>query len=648
MTMRRLARPESCDLRVSERREWLLTNGRGSYAMGTVAGTLTRSYHGLLIAALEPPCARRLLVPSVQLDVQYRGATYQLATNRWASGGRVPEGWRLVESFAVADGVPVWTYTLGDAVLEVALAMPYGHDRTAIALRAVRAVEPLRVSAKVLVADRDHHGGSLPDPNRFTVAVDGDRATVSLPDSGRTLHVSAPGATMSPHRDRWSAFFLARESERGLNAIDDYLYAVDARFSLAPGERGGLVVGLDVDGDDAPHIVDAARARGAELAAGETDPLRAELAIAADAFVVQAAPGGSARTTIVAGYPWFTDWGRDTMIALPGLLIANGRGDIAEAIVRGFAPFVDGGMLPNVFPDAGSAPEYNTVDAALWYVEAIRACASATRDPNFARDLFPVLQAIVAGYTAGTRYGIGVDPADGLVRAGVPGVQLTWMDAKVGDHVVTPRIGKPVEINALWFAALTTTAHFAEHCAADPQPYEEAAARVRASFGRFWNPERGCCFDVIDGPGGNDPAIRPNQLFAVALAPELLAPEAARAVVDVCVRDLWTPAGLRTLAPGDPAYVGHYGGDQTARDGAYHQGTVWPWLIGAFVQAHLNVYDDPALARSYVAPLADALGGYGIGTLGEIFDGDAPHAPGGTIAQAWSVAELTVALRLVG
>jgi glycogen debranching enzyme len=648
MTTRRLNRPDCADLGVAERREWLVTNGRGSYAMGTVAGTLTRSYHGLLIAALEPPVARRLLVPSVQLEVQYRGTAYALATNRWATGGRVPEGWRYVAAFAVEDGVPTWTYALGDAELEVAIAMPHGLDRTALALRVVRAAEPLRCTARLLVADRDHHGGGLPDPQRFTIGVEGDRAAIALPESGRTLHVAVPGAVLSGAHDRWSGFFAARESERGLNPIDDYLHALDARFALAPGERGGLVVGLEPDGDAAPAIVDAARARGAALAAGEPDALRAQLAIAADAFVIVAAPGGSPRTTIVAGYPWFTDWGRDTMIALPGLLLANRRVDVAEAIVRGFAPFVDGGMLPNVFPDAGSAPEYNTVDAALWYVEAIRACAAVTRDPHFARDLFPVLQAIVTGYTEGTRYGIGVDPADGLVRAGVPGVQLTWMDAKVGDHVVTPRIGKPVEINALWFAALKTAAHFAEHCAADPQPFEDAAGRVRAAFERFWNADRGCCFDVIDGPDGNDPAIRPNQLFVVALAPELLAPERARAVVDVCVRDLWTPVGLRTLAPSDGAYVGHYGGDQTARDGAYHQGTVWPWLLGAFVQAHLNVYDDPALARTYIAPLADALDGYGVGTLGEIFDGDAPHAPCGTIAQAWSVAELIEALRLVG
>jgi glycogen debranching enzyme len=648
MSVRRLSRPDCTDLGVAEHREWLVTNGRGSYAMGTVAGTLTRRYHGLLIAALEPPVGRRLLVPSAQLEVRYRDTTYALATNRWASGARVPEGWRLIESFALIDGVPTWTYELGDAVVEVAIAMAHGVDRTALALRVVRAVESLQCTARLLVADRDHHGGALPDPAHFGVAVERDRAAIALPECGRTVHVAVPGADLTAACDRWTGFFAERERERGLDPYDDYVHVLDALFALAPGERGGLVVGLDPDGESAPAIVDAAAARGAELAAGAPDGLRADLALAADQFVVVAAPGGPSRTTIVAGYPWFTDWGRDTMIALPGLTLANRRTDVAEAIVRGFAPFVDGGMLPNVFPDGGSVPEYNTVDAALWYVEAIRACAAATRDPAFARDLFPVLQSIVAGYTRGTRYGIGVDPADGLLRAGVEGVQLTWMDAKVDGRVITPRIGKPVEVNALWFAALKTAAHFAEHCDEDPLSYEDAAGRVREAFGGFWNPERDCCFDVIDGPQGDDPAIRPNQLFVVALAPELLSPERARAVVDVCARDLLTPVGLRTLAPTDPAYVGRYGGDVAARDAAYHQGTVWPWLLGAFVQAHLNVYDDPVLARTFVAPLADALDGYGIGTLGEIFDGDAPHAPCGTIAQAWSVAELIAALRLVG
>ena len=647
MTERRLSRPDCTDLGVAEHREWVVTNGRGSYAMGTVAGTLTRRYHGLLIAALSPPVARRLLVPSVQFEVGYRGISYALATNRWESGMRAPEGWRLIDGFAVLDGVPTWTYALGDALLEIAIAMQYGADRTAVALHVVRASEPLFVSGHVLMADRDQHGGPLPDPAGFSVEFEGVTAAIRLPASDGRVRVSAPGAVLTPTCDRWSGFFAERESERGLDPLDDYAHVLDVRSTLTPGDRGGLVVGLLPGEGDPSAIVAAARARGARLSADAPDALRAELALAADQFLITATPGGSSRTTVIAGYPWFTDWGRDTMISLPGLAIANRRGDVAEAIVRGFAPFVDGGMLPNVFPDGGSAPEYNTVDAALWYVEAIRACAEVTRDPEFARDLFPVLRAIVHGYTRGTRFGIGVDQSDGLVRAGVPGVQLTWMDAKVGDRVITPRIGKPVEINALWFAALKTAGTFAEHCDEDPLPYEDAAARVRESFARFWNEDRGCLFDVLDGPDGNDPAIRPNQLFAVALAPELLTPTRARAVVDVCVRDLVTPVGLRTLAPGDPAYVGHYGGDQTARDGAYHQGTVWPWLLGTFVHAHMNVYDDPVLARSFIAPLADALDGYGIGTLGEIFDGDAPHAPCGTIAQAWSVAEFIAALRRV-
>ncbi len=642
MIERRLSRPFCTDLDLAERREWLVTNGRGSYAMGTVAGTLTRRYHGLLVAALAPPVARRMFVPSVQIVADIAGVTYALATNRWASGLRAPDGWRYCSSFAVADGVPSWTYALGDAELELSVAMSYGRDETALSLRALHAAAPIALTLRLVVADRDHHGGPLPDPPGFTVAVHGDRATVALPASLRTLYVAARDATLTAANDRWTGFYAEREAERGLDPLDDYVHALDVRFTLDAGARGGIVMGLARSVDDAPAIVDAARARGAAIGARATDEVRGELAIAADQFVVTAAAGAS-RTTIVAGYPWFSDWGRDTMIALPGLTLACAQIDVAEAILRAFAPFVRGGMLPNVFPDGGAAPEYKSVDAALWYIDAVRQCAQVTRDPEFVRDMFPALRSIVEQYMHGTLYGIGVDPTDGLLRAGVPGVQLTWMDAKVGDHVVTPRIGKPVEINALWYAALTTVAGMAEQCDENAMPFEDAAARVAVSFARFWNDERGYCFDVIDGPRGNDPSLRPNQLFAVAFAPQLLGDERSRAVVDACAHALVTPVGLRTLAPSDPQYVGRYGGDQRARDGAYHQGTVWPWLIGPFVRAHRNVYHDDARARRYVDALRDALDGYAIGTLGEIFEGDAPHAPVGTIAQAWSVAEMIAA-----
>lgn len=616
--------------------------------MGTVGGTLTRTYHGLLIASLEPPVARRLLVASAQITLEYDGKIYALATNDWGSGVRDPEGWRFIDGFAVVDGVPTWTYAVGDALVELTVAMAHGRDETALVLRSLRARAPIDARMQLLVADRDHHGGGLPDPDFFTTTIAGERATVALPACRRLLHVWAPGGALAAAGVRWLDFEFQRERERGLPDRADYLNALDVSLTVPPLGRTGIAFGLAPPDRTPPVTIDAALERNRRLAAGAATPLLAELAQAADAFIVDAIDGGASRPTVIAGYPWFGDWGRDTMIALPGLALGTGRVGVATAMLRAYVPFVDRGMLPNRFPDDGAPPEYNTVDAALWFIEAVRATAAAPGvDASFARELFPALTAIVDGYMAGTRYGIGVDESDGLVRAGVPGVQLTWMDAKIGDWVVTPRIGKPVEINALWFCALKTVASFAEHCGADPAPYEQAAVRVAAAFARYWNPDRECCFDLLDGPNGNDPALRPNQLIAVAFAPELLGPQRAKAVVDASARELLTPVGLRTLSPYEPGYIGRYGGDQRSRDAAYHQGTVWPWLLGTFVRAHLNVYDDPVLARGYLNGLVDALDGYAIGTLGEIFEGDAPHAPCGAIAQAWSVGELIAALRLV-
>jgi predicted glycogen debranching enzyme len=341
------------------------------------------------------------------------------------------------------------------------------------------------------------------------------------------------------------------------------------------------------------------------------------------------------------------------MIALPGLTLATGRTEVAAAILRTNAAFVDQGMLPNRFPDGGGTPEraeYNTVDATLWYFESIRAYHAATGDDELLRELFPVLQDIVRWHVRGTRYGIHVDPADGLLFSGEAGVQLTWMDAKVGDWVVTPRTGKAVEINALWYNALRILADVARHLGEPARcgtagEYEELAERVQANFSRFWNDALGYCFDVIDGPDGVDASLRPNQLLAVSLHHSPLKPAQQRAVVDRCARHLLTSHGLRSLAPEDPAYVGHYGGDRRQRDGAYHQGTVWAWLIGPFVSAHLRVHGDRALARSYLWPLIQELDAHCVGSLSEVFDGEPPFAPRGAIAQAWSVAEVLRAWR---
>jgi predicted glycogen debranching enzyme len=296
-------------------------------------------------------------------------------------------------------------------------------------------------------------------------------------------------------------------------------------------------------------------------------------------------------------------------------------------------------MLPNRFPDAGDAPEYNSVDATLWYVEAIRAYHVATDDDGLLADLYPTLESIVAFHRQGTRYGIREDGADGLLMAGEPGVQLTWMDAKVGDWVVTPRIGKPVEINALWYNALRSVAHFARRLGKPAEDLERAATRVEASFERFWSARHGWCFDVIDGPEGDDAALRPNQIFAVSLPHSPLSPERRRAVVDACARHLLTSYGLRSLAPFDARYVARYGGDPRARDGSYHQGAAWGWLLGPFALAHYSAYGDAGRAREFLAPLADHLHDHGLGSIAEIFDGAPPFTPNGCIAQAWSVAE---------
>jgi len=345
--------------------------------------------------------------------------------------------------------------------------------------------------------------------------------------------------------------------------------------------------------------------------------------------------------TIIAGYPWFGDWGRDTMIALPGLTLATHRPEIARPILLTFAQHLSQGMLPNAFPEAGDTPGYNTVDAILWYFEAIRAYVAATDDTDLIEELFPALEEVIDWHLRGTRYNIHLDQTDGLLYAGTKGEQLTWMDAKVDDWVVTPRIGKPVEINALWHNALLCMAELCDRTHRSPADYLALAQFAAASFPKFWQPKLGYCYDVIDGPAGHDSTLRPNQLLAISLtyAPPLPTQQ-QRSIVDVCAQQLLTSHGLRSLDPSHPDYTGVYGGDRTKRDGSYHQGTTWSWLIGPFIEAHLKVYKNPAIAQRFLAPLIQHLGSGCVGTLSEIFDGDSPFIPRGAFAQAWSVAEV--------
>ncbi len=645
------------NLPAAESREWLVTNGIGGFASGTIAGGMTRRYHGLLVAALQPPLGRTQLVAALDETVRYAVATYALATHRWTSGAVDPQGFRYLESFRLEAATPVWTYALADALLEKRIWMVQGENTTFVRYTLSRASGPLEIDLKGLVNYRDFHSLTHAGDWHMKIAPV-EHGVMVLPfDTATPFFLKSAQASSEPHHEWYHDYFLPRETERGLDDREDHLLAALFRAKLNPGESLTIVATTEattpVDGEASraqrvaheSALLKAWQAQNEKSAAAAPAWLR-QLVLAADQFVVKRSlseePDGH---SVIAGYHWFGDWGRDTMIALPGLALATGRFDIARQILLAFARFVDAGMLPNNFPDAGGKPEYNTVDAALWYFEAVRQYLAATQDAATLQKLYPVLAGMIDAHVAGTRYNIHVDSADGLLYAGGPGIQLTWMDAKIGDWVVTPRTGKPVEINALWINALETMEQFARHLNKPADAYERLSAQAKNSFQKFWNAEQNCCFDVIDVPGsakrnGNDATLRPNQILAVSLPVSPLPKDQQKSIVDICAQRLLSCYGLRSLAVGEPGYQGHYGGDQRSRDAAYHQGTVWGWLLGPFALAHLRVYNDPQAALRHIEPLGSNIDAYGLGTLAEIFDGDPPHTPRGCIAQAWTVGEV--------
>jgi 4-alpha-glucanotransferase len=550
-----------------------------------------------------------------------------------------------IESFHLDHSVPVWMFAVGGRRIEARIWMEPGMDMTWLGWRLHPLVDDsamLSLRVTLLANNRDHNGETWEDGLQPTISADGD--SLLMADGTRfALSVRAPGGRIAPQRTWYRNFDLPVEAARGLGARDAHLCIGQAEVPLRPGVWCGIVASLLPDplGDVAAALARrlAHDRQVLEAAAQPTRPAWINrLTLAADAFVIERplpdVPDGK---SVIAGYPWFGDWGRDTMISLPGLTLATGRPLVALRILETFATFVSQGMLPNVFPGAGEKPEYNTADASLWFFEAWRAYIAATNDMAALRAAFPVLSDMIAWHQRGTRYGIASDPADGLLRAGQPGVQLTWMDAKVGDWVVTPRIGKPVEINALWYNALCAMADFAGMLGAADR-FSAPAGAARTGFARFLRSDGEGLHDVIDGPDGTDERIRPNQILAVSLPHSpLAAPDQAR-VVDACRRHLLTSYGLRSLAPESADYHPHYGGDARERDGGYHQGAVWGWLLGHFALATYRVTGRVADAQSVLAPMRDALVDQGLGTIGEIFDGDPPHDPRGAPVQAWSVA----------
>lgn len=659
--------------------EWLLTNGLGGYAMGAFEGPPTRGYHGFLVAATRPPGGRMLLVGPVETWLEVDGAAVRLDTLEAAPGREEGEP---PPSFATFDAaLTVRWPDVRDVSVELRAWMVRDANATVMRWRRLDgdATRDVRLDLTPLVACRDHHPAEgTPEPNPDVTIKPGPPPEVEVRwDADHPILRMAASRGTARRVERRVAVHHREDAARGTAPNQALLAVATFGADLPPGGELVLVLGTDagsVSGIPAPG--DAASGLGAVLGRADAltalahrhgiDHATAPLVRAADHFLVRrrARPDGVAAAgdandiaaadpgrTVIAGYPWFGDWGRDTMIALPGLTLATGRHEEAAGILRTWAGLVRDGLLPNHFPEAGGGePGYHSVDAPLWFVHAIGEHETATGDPALALELRPAVEAILGAYRDGTRFGIGVDPADGLVRAGEGDVQPTWMDAKVDGRPITPRHGKPVEIQALWVNALRRAARWATLAGAEAEAssHEAAASLAEASFGaRFWRPELGRLADVVDGPGGDDDSLRPNQLLALSLPHPLVDETAGRRVLDAVERHLVVPGGVRSLAPFEPGYCRRFQGPPAVRDAAYHQGTAWTWLLGPWVDALARFRGtDAALAALAIA--LDALDPAGIGAIPEILEPEPPYEPRGCPWQAWGVAELLRVRRRLG
>ena len=645
--------------------EWLVTNGLGGYASGTVAGPVTRRYHGLLVAALPTPLGRMVLLSHLWERVRLPDRTVIVLTAEDRAGALELAGARNLIEFRLENGLPVWRYDLGGIELEKRILMPHGQNTVYVRYALPRNHGPLRLTLRPSTPFRSHHSSvSEPLPGRPVITATEGRYEIGVGESLPSLRfaVHADSAAFTIDERTLPQVMYRIEAGRGYEALGDLWSPGYFRLDLSADRPAMLVASaeswptLRALEPAAAWTVEHERRRRliAAAAPAAREGLAAELVLASDQFIVtpigrvedaaRARAAGDEARSVVAGYHWFTDWGRDTMISLEGLMLTTGRHLEAGYLLRTFSQHVRDGLIPNFFPEGNEEPLYHTADATLWFFHALDRYVDVVGDAGTLERLLPTLVAIIDRHLAGTRFGIGADPKDGLLRQGAPGYQLTWMDAKVGDWVVTPRHGKAVEINALWYNALRLLEGWliASGDTAAGRAMGEHAELARASFNtRFWYPEGGYLYDVVDGESGDDPACRPNQVLAIALRHPVLDPSRWAAVLDVVRSRLLTPVGLRSLARGHPDYKPSYDGDLRARDAAYHQGTVWAWLIGPFVDAWLRTYpQDRDVAHTMLEGFTAHLGEAGVGSISEIFDAEAPFTPRGCIAQAWSVAEV--------
>ncbi len=628
------------------RREWLETNGIGGFASSSIAGVNTRRYHGLLTAATRPPVGRMVLLSKLEETLVIGERRFDLSTNQYR-GAIHPRGFELLANFRLGP-FPIFTFEVEDIRIEKSIFMTQGSNTTVVEYRVLSAPPKpaLQLEVRPLMAFRDYH--SLTRENgAMNPALQQEPGMISLQpyDGVPRLYLAHNATSVEAHSDWYRQFFYAVEAERGLDAIEDLFNPVIFSFDLNQTQSATMIASIEpqeVANAESFRKTEIARRERIAASAPVEDSLARQLALAGDQFIAQRGDG----YTVIAGYPWFTDWGRDTMIALAGLTLPTGNADVARGILREFARHLDQGMLPNRFPDGCEAPEFNTADATLWFFEAVRSYLAYTDNENFVHDeLYDVLKDIIDWHVRGTRYNIRV-LEDGLLNAGEPGVQLTWMDAKIGDWVVTPRSGKPVEIQALWFNALKVMEDLATRFndQQSVQRFRTGSALAQSTFNRvFWNDRKGCLYDVVDG-ANPDESIRPNQIFAVSLHHSMLPRDRAEKVLEVVKRELLTPYGLRTLNQQDPNYKGRYEGNPYQRDSAYHQGTVWPWLLGPYISAYCkvrgNTQETRKQARELLRPLEEHFREGCLGQISEIYDGSVPQYARGCFAQAWSVGQI--------
>lgn len=682
-----LARDVCQDVTAGLDHEWLVTNGLGGYASGSILGATTRSYHGLLVAALRPPVERYVLVTKVDEEISLpAGQTLQLGVNEYQDGTIAPQGYHYLTSFALESDIPCFTYELAENLwLEKRIWMEYSQNTTYVQyllrdpFNQTGTADPLMLTLLPFCLYRDHHTNTQGQKDwHFLVKSLGNGCQIVVHENAQPYQLwlgqtarFLPGEFES---EWYWHIYHRRDQERGLSCVEDVYQPGKLVVPLPPGERVTLVISTEarlasVGGSQHEEYVTQALRRHQrrikqllDIADRTTtnlakrDSVHARLTLAADQFIVtrplpnekKQAPAKTRflpdGKTIIAGYPWFTDWGRDSMIALPGLMLCTGRYSEARGLLRAFASYMYKGLIPNRFPDDGQPPEYNTADATFWMFHALDSYISTTNDWSLLKELFPKLAEIIQWHIEGTAYGIGMDPEDSLLRAGEAGWALTWMDARIGDQVVTPRRGKPVEINALWYAALACMEKWAMHLSVDALQYGQLRSQVQLSFAsRFWYEAGGYLYDVLDSEGikgNNDASLRPNQLFAASLTHHLLSETQTRSMLQQVTRHLLTPMGLRTLSPDDPAYHPTFNGNSQHRDSSYHQGTVWPWLIGPYIDVHLRVFNDCAAVLPLLHRLVQHLKEGCLGTSSEVAEPQEPFVPGGCFAQAWSIAEL--------